>query len=296
MGENKNRLSLAFSVPGCWKFCILLMSSGIGLAFDQEWSDMASSPLLPLPAHWRIVSFAAHDGRVDVNIAVTSKTVLCPVCHTRAERVHSRYSRTLADVPAGGQRVFLHVTVRKFFCPNCQCDRTLFTEQSPPFAQPHARMTNRLIGALQALGMVAGGEAGSRLASRLGLPTSPATLLRFIMRVPVPLSQVVRVLGVDEWAWKKGWRYGTILVDLLGHQVVDILPDDTVATVCTWLIEHPGVELIARDRANAFADVRMEGENCHIQKKYLPFFASFCQKRRSHGSSFRSNACRHFQC
>jgi transposase len=136
--------------------------------------------------------------------------------------LHRRYPRHLTDLPWGALAVRIQLIVRKFMCRQLTCTRRIFTERLPDFVATHARKTMRLVKALQAIGTALGGNAGARLAARLRLPTSPATLLRLVRATPIPRPPALQAVGVDEWAWRRGHRYGTILVDLETHRVVDL--------------------------------------------------------------------------
>jgi transposase len=117
-----------------------------------------------------------------------------------------------------------------------------------------ARKTRRLVTVLRAIGMALGGNAGARLAARLRLPTSPATMLRLVRTAPVPYPPALQAIGIDEWAWRRGHRYGTILVNLADHRVVDLLPDRSATTVAAWLAEHPTITVVCRDRSDLNGD------------------------------------------
>src|SRR5262249_45344485 len=154
----------------------------------------------------------------------TATTSACPRCGVLATRVHSRYARTVTDLPVHGRRTTLLVTARRFFCDDPHCRRVLFCERLPQLAAPHARTTGPLAEAHRAIGFALGGEAGARLAGRLAVPTSPDTLLRRVKAAPDEPTLPVRYLGIDDWATRKGQHYGTILIDLERRRVIDILP------------------------------------------------------------------------
>ncbi len=195
----------------------------------------------------------AHD-RVVVAVRARAAAASCPVCRRRSRRVHSRYVRRLGDLPRQGRVGRLELQVRRFRCPAPGCPRRVFAERLPAVAPPRARRTARLAEAQRRIALSAGGEAGARLASRLAMPVSGDTLLRLIQTAPVPVAPAPRVVGIDDWAWRRGRRYGTLIVDLERNRPVDLLPGRDAQTVGTWLERHPGIEVVARDRAGAYAD------------------------------------------
>ena len=215
--------------------------------------------LLGAPEGSRLVRACLDVENLTVHLATTAPTSACPLCGYDTRRVHSRYNRRLDDLPCLGRCVRLQVAVRRFVCPQLNCPRRIFAERLPGFAAPWARTTDRLCQAQADIGSSLGGEAGSRLAARLAMTTSPDTLLRRVKRLKNESAPPPRVVGIDDWAWRKGQRYGTIVVDLERGDVIDLLPDRDAETVAAWLKAHPGVEVVTRDRSAAYAQAATEG-------------------------------------
>lgn len=187
------------------------------------------------------------------HLTSTSVSACCPLCGQTSARIHSHYHRRLTDLPVAGQPFVWQLKVYKFFCDNEACDRRIFTERFTQHIQPYARWLDKCQGQLKQLGLVAGGQYGSLIGRLFGLLVSGSTLLRRARASSLPVATTPRVLGVDDWAFKKRERYGTILVDLEKRQVIDLLPDRETDTLKTWLQKHPGVEVISRDRASTYA-------------------------------------------
>jgi transposase len=219
----------------------------------------------------------------------TARTASCPLCHQRASSIHSRYQRRVTDLPCGGHAVTLIIHARRFFCRTPTCPRRTFRERMPALVAPGARRSHPLLCALTKIGMALGGKPGARLARQLGMPTSNRTLLRLVRAVPPPLAASPRILGVDDWAWKKGRRYGTILCDLERHRAVDLLPERSADSVAAWLSAFPGVTVIARDRSDLYADganrgapqARQIADRFHLMKNLGESLDRFLQHKRA---------------
>ena len=194
-----------------------------------------------------------------VHLATAAPAAVCPLCGSDTRRVHSRYTRRLDDLPCLGRCVRLQLAVRRFVCSQSGCPRRIFAERLPGFAAPWARTTDRLRRTQTDLGSSLGGQAGARLAARLAITTSPDTLLRRVKRLRNEPAEPPRVVGIDDWAWRKGQRYGTIVVDLERSDVIDLLPDRDAETVAAWLKAHPGIEVVSRDRSQAYTQAATEG-------------------------------------
>jgi transposase len=229
-----------------------------------------SKRLLPLlPAGLQVQQILPGPDRLTIVAVSSGSSVACPTCGTASERVHSYYCRSLGDLPWQGQPVTLRVRVRRLRCHNLACKRQTFAERLVGIA-PHAgRRTARLTTVQRCVGVALGGESGARLAGRLAMPTSPDTLLRLAVAAGTARADIAhpatRVLGVDDWAWCRGQRYGTILVDLERNRVLDLLPGRQAETLAAWLRAHPGIGIVARDRASAYADGITQGAPDAVQ-------------------------------
>ena len=220
--------------------------------------------MLPLdlpgaPDGSRLIHACLDVENLTVHLATTAPTAACPLCGYDTPRVHSRYTRRLDDLPCLGRCVRLQVAVRRFACPQPDCPRRIFTERLPGFAAPWARTTDRLRRTQTDIGSSLGGEAGARLAARMAITTSPDTLLRRVKQFKNKPTGPPRVVGIDDWAWRKGQRYGTIVVDLERSDVIDLLPDRDADTVAAWLKARPGIEVVGRDRSAAYAEAATKG-------------------------------------
>lgn len=189
----------------------------------------------------------------------TSKTAPCPVCATGSSRVQSRYRRKLRDLPTSGHPVLLILQVRRFICMKSTCPQKIFVERLPELCQPHAQRTLRLQEALSQLGLLMGGQAGAQLGGELGICGSRDTILRLVRRHPLPNGPVPRIIGLDDWSWKRRLRYGTLICDLERSVPIDVLPDRSVETVAGWLAAHPTVELVSRDGSSEYASAIKKG-------------------------------------
>ena len=226
---------------------------------------MERNSLLSLPEGMLIDKIQETESDVSIAVISTSPTSCCPCCSEASSSTHSSYKRTVRDVPCGGRRVQLSLTVRRFFCRNTICERKVFTERLPRFLEPWARATIRLCHSLQSIGLATSGEGGSRLAQRLSIQTSRKTILRRIMEVPnVPFASPL-YLGIDDFSFRRGQWFGTILVDLESHRVIDLLPDRQTETSAQWMRQHPDITVVSRDRGSTYSAAASEASPQAIQ-------------------------------
>ncbi len=238
---------------------------------------MEGSPFLPLPEGMLIDRVEQTDCQLTVTVVSTRAEAACPGCGCPSDHVHSQYQRTVSDVPCGGRTVVLRLCVRKFFCLRLSCQRKVFAERLPDLVQPWARVSNRLVEELKAIGLAASAEVSERLTPRLGMHVKAPTLLRYLRTIPPAPKSNVTVLGIDDFALRRGDTYGTILIDIETSKPLELLPDRTAEAVMPWLSTHPEIQVVSRDRASAFADVRIVDEFRRIRK--ICFAAPYAQHR-----------------
>lgn len=212
-----------------------------------------------------IVNVESSDTDVHIHARTAQKVAICTSCHASTSRVHSRYTRSLRDTALASKPVVLHVQVRRFKCVNAECSRRIFSESIDEVALRFQRSTKRSLETQQRIALSLGGEAGSRLARFLGLPVSGDSLLRRLAMMKPPTAGTLRVIGVDDWAVRRGQTYGTLICDLERKCPVAMLQSRSAESLTAWLKDHPEIEVISRDRAGEYAKAATAGAPQAVQ-------------------------------
>jgi transposase len=226
---------------------------------------MLAKLLLPDLAGLQLTNITVDEQTIILELQIVTNQAPCPTCGMLSDRVHSHYTRHPRDLAWAALSVRWHLQVRRFRCLNPICPQQLFAERLPDILAPDARRTERLTEALRQVALTAGANAGSRLSTKLASSSSASTLLRILRSTNLPEPKAPKVVGLDEWAWRKGRTYGTIMVDLEAHRVLDLLPDCRSEDVAEWLRQYPSITVISRDRSGPFATAATGGAPQAIQ-------------------------------
>lgn len=212
-----------------------------------------------------IKNIMVENDQIHITVTSTQKQGCCPACNERSISQHSTYSRHPSDLPWASVPVFLHIAVKRFFCQNSACPKKTFAERFPNLVDWYQRRTKRVQEKQQQLSTNTSARAAEMLLKDHKLGLSNTSINRLLRRLPDPQTAPVRVLGVDDWAKRKGQRYGTILIDLETSQVIDLLDDRKADTLSDWLQTHPEIEIVSRDRSSAYAEAITRGAPTAVQ-------------------------------
>jgi transposase len=220
---------------------------------------MGLMTLLPHLKGLRVKGIRQTADAIVIDVAPRTTGARCPSCRRRSDHLHAQYTRWITDQPIGDHSVVTRFHVRRFRCRNPKCDRQTFVEQRPTLAAPFARRSVSLARYLDDVGLTQGGRPGQRFVERRRISVNRMTLLRLVRRLPEPLVSAPNVLGIDDFALKRGHRYGTIFVDLEEHRIIDLVPERTAAAVALWLADHGRPQIICRDRGGDYASGARRG-------------------------------------
>jgi len=251
-----------------------------GMQFDE---------LYPIKGFVLTQIIKTSSGKVLLKATSSSRSAVCPYCQTLSEKRHSSYIRKPQALPCSNTPVQLVLSVQRYICQNPACDHTTFAERIPDTSGFYSRKTAHLDALLKVLAVEMSAETVARVCNKLNLQVSPDSALRTIRKTNVPQNPYVRVLGVDDWAFRKGQNYGTLLVDLERHKAIDLLSDRTQQTLCAWLLTHPEIEIISRDRSfeyKAGIVTREQRKPCRL----LTVGICFTTYRKSYKRSFLLNS------
>ena len=215
--------------------------------------------LLQLPCGWRCSQQIISPDGITLHLHGKRKTAQCPECFKRSDSVHSCRRRRIQHLPCSGQTLWLVFSVRHWYCRNPACSRKIFAESLAPFAGSHQQSSQALQNLQRQLGLIAGGEAGKRAATAEGLRCSADTLLRRVINTPETKQSGAPHVGIDEWAWHRGHRYGTLIVNLDTHRPLVLLPGRDQRTLATWFRKYPEIQVVSRDRSGVYATAAREG-------------------------------------
>ena len=215
--------------------------------------------LLQLPCGWRCSRQIISSDGITLHLHGKRKTAQCPECFKRSDSVHSCRRRRIQHLPCSGQTLWLVFSVHHRYSRNPACSRKIFAESFVPFGGSHLQSSQALQNLQRQLGLIAGGEAGKRAATAVGLRCSADTLLRRVINTPETKQSGAPHVGIDEWAWHRGHRYGTLIVNLDTHRPLVLLPGRDQRTLATWFRKYPEIQIVSRDRSGVCATAAREG-------------------------------------
>lgn len=207
-----------------------------------------------LPADFTLRYSAVFETSASLGLMGSSPVGICPQCMKTSSKVHSYYERKVNDLPMSGKQVNLRISVRKFFCQQPSCPRKIFAERFDTCLKPYERRLERCNAQIRGIGLSSGSKPGAKICKLIALPVSASTILRVMRKTPLPPTGTPKVIGIDDFAFRKGNTYGTILVDLEQRKPIDLLPDREGKTLEEWLKAYPSVEVVARDRSSVYAN------------------------------------------
>ena len=211
------------------------------------------------PASLKIIKVLNTKKEIQVFIKSQTHIQTCPSCKQECNDYHSTYRRKIQDFPILGKTVYIYLTAYRYYCHNSECEQKVFCETVDNFFETKKRMTGRLEDFIIALALNTSCEGASRVSQLLGINISGDTLIRMIIQRANKMEPVkTDMIGVDDWAYKKGSTYGTIIVDGRAHKPIDVLDGRDGASLKEWLKKNQQVKIVTRDRASAYASAISE--------------------------------------